>query len=342
MRGDLPALLLWAALIVSTFFTVPAASAATLDKVRERGHLICASVSGLPGFAQKGSDNLWSGFDVDFCRAVAAAVLDDPNRVVFRSLPGEARFADLQTGQVDLLARNAPWTMTRDNSFGVDYVATSFYDGLAFLVPQASNVVSAYELKQVKVCMVNNPDEVRAVQDLMFETQATYEEKLYEDREDLGVAYQAGLCDAVAAPGTWLYALRRSLADPAAHRILPERISQRPLGPVVRQGDSEWFNIVRWTLFALINAEELGVTSSNIEPMLAIKNPAIQRLLGAGEDIGKPLRLNPAWIRNVIKAVGNYGEIYARNFGSQTGVALPRGLNSLWTKGGLIYGPPIR
>lgn len=318
------------------------ANAATLDKVRERGHVICASVAALPGFAQQGADGLWSGFDVDFCRAVAAAVLDDPNRVVFRSLQGEARFADLQTGQVDLIARNAPWTMTRDNSFGVDYVATSFYDGLAFLVPKSSNVVSAYELKQVKICMVNNPDEVRAVQDLMFETQSSYEEKLYEDREDLGVAYQAGICDVVAAPGTWLYSLRRSLPDPAAHQILPERISQRPLGPVVRQGDDEWFNIVRWTLFALINAEELGVTSNNIEPMLALKNPAIKRLLGSGEDVGTPLRLNPMWIRNVIKSVGNYGEIYARNFGSQTGVALPRGLNALWTKGGLLYGPPVR
>lgn len=318
------------------------AEAGTLDKVRARGHLVCGSVDPLPGFAQKGKDGLWSGFDVDFCRAVAAAVLGDPNLVIFRSLSGDARFANLQTGDLDLIARNAPWTMSRDNLFGVEYLATSFYDGLAFMVPQKSDVVSAYELKNVKICLVDNPDQVRAVENLMFETQADYTEKLYEDRQDLGVAYKAGICDVVAAPASWLHALQRSLPEPASQRILPERITKQPLGPVVREGDDEWADIVRWTLFVLIDAEELGVTSANIEPMLATKNPDIRRLLGADGDFGKSMGLAPQWMRKVIASVGNYGEIYARNFGSQTGVPLARGLNSLWTKGGLLYGMPIR
>jgi len=328
--------------VAAALVPVAPAVAATLDDVRTRGHLVCATVDALPGFAQMGENGLWSGFDVDFCRAIATAVLGDPDLVQFRALSGKARFAHLQTGAVDLLARDAEWTLTRDSLYGVHFVATSFYDGQAFLVPESSGIVSAFELKDVRLCMVDNPDQVTAVENFFFQTQSAYSLTLYEATEDLGVAYAAGLCDAVSAPASWLNAMRRGLSDPATQRILPERLSKRPLGPVVREGDDEWFNIVKWVLYALINAEELGVTSVNVDPMLDTKNTAIKHLLGVEGDFGTPLRLKPSWARDVIHAVGNYGEIYARNFGSQTGVALPRGLNSLWTKGGLLYAPPIR
>lgn len=317
------------------------AHAQTLDKVRERGHLICAATNAMAGFAQR-DNGLWSGFDVDFCRAVAAAVFGDPDRVQFQALSGEARFALLQTGAVDLIARNAPWTLLRDSRYGAHYVATSFYDGLAFMVPQSLGVVSAYELSDVSVCLTDHEDERRKVSDFFFENQINYDEVFYEDREDLRVAYATGACDAVVGPATWLHATRKTLDQPTQHRILPERISKEPLGPVVREGDDEWFNIVKWTLFAQIDAEELGITSQNIKPMLASRTPAVRRFLGIEADFGTALRLQPDWMRQVIAAVGNYGEMYDRNFGAQTGAPLLRGLNSLWTEGGLMYAPPIR
>lgn len=318
------------------------ASAATLDQVRARGHLICGSVASMAGFSERTDKGLWSGFDVDFCRAVAAAVLGNPDLVEFKPLSGESRFADLQTGAIDLLARDGAWNLQHDTLFGVHYVGTSFFDGLALLVRGNAGVISAYELKNVSICMGNDATERKIIEDFFFETQASFTEVHYEDRQDLSVAYAAGLCDAIAAPASWLNAIRRGFADPSSSQILPERLSKLPLGPVVRQGDPQWFNIVRWTLFALVNAEELGVTSLNIEPMLVAHNPAIRRILGVEGDFGTPLGLDPIWMRNVIRSVGNYGEIYARNFGSQTGTALPRGLNALWTKGGLLYAPPVR
>lgn len=321
-------------------FAAPA-SAQTLDAVRARGHLVCAATNILPGFAQRTND-LWSGFDVDICRGIAAAVLGDPDLVEFRALSGEARFAQLQTGEVDVIARNAPWTLSRDTLYGAHYVTTTFYDGLAFMVPQSLGVVSAYEFENLKVCLTDDPDERAGVAEFFFDIQARYEEVLYEDRQDLRVAYAAGLCQAVVAPASWLNAMRRSLPDPPTQRILPERISKEPLGPVVREGDDEWFNIVKWTVLSMIDAEELGVTSLNLDPMTKAKSPVVRRLLNGTDTLGASLRLEPGWIERIIRAVGNYGEIYDRNFGAQTGVALSRGLNSLWTKGGLLYAPPIR
>lgn len=318
------------------------AQAATLDVVRERGHLICAAANPLPGFAQRNEEGLWSGFDVDFCRATAAAIFGDPNLVEFRPLMGSSRFAQLQNSEVDLIARNAAWTARRDTNYGAHFVAASFYDGQAFMVPQALGFVSAFELDDVSVCVVDGGDEINNMREFFFETQATYSEVIYDDREDLGVAYRAGLCNAISAPASWLYGIERALPDPANHRILPERISREPLGPVVREGDDEWFNIVKWTLFALINAEELGVTQANLESLAAVRTPAIRRLLGLEADFGTPLRLSPDWMKNVIQAVGNYGEMFDRNFGPQTGAALLRGLNASWTQGGLIFAPPVR
>lgn len=329
------------ALIALAFGVVPV-SALTLQAVRERGHVVCASTQPLPGFAQQSENGLWSGFDVDLCRAIAAATLGDPNLVVFRPLAGESRFAHLQTGEVDLVVRNASWTMQRDTAFQARYVAPFFFDGQAFLVPQSLGVVSAFELNEVEVCVVEAGESQRNLRDFFFSTQATYAEIAYDDVEDLEIAYRSGLCDVVSASASWLYSIVRDLADPAGHRILPERISNEAFGPVVRQGDDRWYDIVKWVLFALINAEELGVTSLNTEQMLAVRTPAIRRLLGVESNFGEALGLSSEWARNAIRAVGNYGEIYERNFGPQTGSPLSRGQNSLWTKGGLIVAPPIR
>ena len=319
----------------------PAPAGPTLKAIRDRGHLICASADPLPGFAQAGADGLWKGFDVDFCRAVAVAVFNDPSKMEFVALSGDARFAQLQTGAIDLIARNAPWTMRRDTGYGAQYVATSFFDGQAIMVPQSLGVVSAYELEKVTICVVDDPEQRANLDEFFFTTQSEYTLRLYEDREDLAVAYSSGLCNAVSASASWLNAVRRSLAEPATHRILPERISKGAFGPVVRTGDDQWFNIVEWTLYALIDAEEAGVTSLNIESLKAAKTHRIRRLLGLEGTFGPGMGLDPGFMSNVIRAVGNYGEMFERNFGPETGAAVLRGQNALWINGGLIYAPPI-
>jgi general L-amino acid transport system substrate-binding protein len=318
-----------------------AAAGPTLAAIRERGHLICATSDALPGFAQPGPEGRWTGFDVDFCRAVAVAVFGDPSKMEFVPLSGDSRFAQLQTGAIDLIARNAPWTMRRDTVYGANYVATSFFDGQAFMVPQSLGAVSAYELDDVSVCVIDGGEELANLREFFFTTQAAYAEVLYEDREDLTVAYRSGLCNAVSAPASWLNAIRRSLPEPATHRILPERISKGAFGPVVRAGDDQWFNIVKWTLFALIDAEEVGVTSLNIGSLAKAKTHAIRRLVGLEGSFGPAIGLEPDFIAKVIQAVGNYGEIFDRNFGPETGAAVVRGQNALWANGGLLYAPPI-
>ncbi len=319
-----------------------AAHAATLDDVLERGQLACAASDPSPGFAEQTEDGLWSGFDVDICRAVAAAIFGDPEKVIFHPYSGESRFAQLQNGEIDLIARNGAWDIQRDTIYGARYATISFFDGQSFLVPHDLGVVSAYELNDINVCVVDKEDNLNNIREFFFEIQATYTEVVYEDRADLALAYLAGRCNVVSAPASWLYGIKRGMADPAMHRILPEQISQLPYGPVVRGGDDEWFNIVRWTIFGMINAEELGVTQRNLESMAAARTPAIRRLLGLEGDFGSSLRLQPKWIEQVIRAVGNYGEVYDRNFGPQTGTTLLRGPNSQWTEGGLLFAPPVR
>lgn len=323
---------------------LPAVAQSTLETVRERGFLICGATNPLPGFAQQDSEGRWVGFDVDLCRGIAAAVFgdNDPKRLEFRALRGETRFAPLQTGAVDVLTRNGPWTERRDTLYGASYVGTAFFDGQAFLVPQSLGVVSAFELDDISVCIIDGGEELERMQEFFFANQASYTEVPYEDVADLAVAYQTGLCQAVSASGRQLQAIRRALPDPATHRILPERISKELLGPVVRQGDQQWFNIVRWTLYALINAEEAGVTSLNLDSLSAARTPAIRRLLGVEGDYGTPLGLKPTFMADVIRAIGNYAELYDRHFGPQTGAALLRGPNALWTNGGLQYAPPVR
>jgi general L-amino acid transport system substrate-binding protein len=314
----------------------------TLKAVLDRGHLICASVDPLPGFAQTDKNGRWTGFDVDFCRAVAVAIFNDPGRMEFVPLTGDSRFAPLQTGAVDLISRNAPWTMRRDTSYGARYVGTSFFDGQAIMVPQSLGFVSAYELDDVAICIVDEPEQLANLHEFFFATQASYTEVLYENREDLEVAYRAGLCNAVSAPASWLDAIRHQLPDPTQHRILPERISKGAFGPMVREDDDQWFKIVQWTLFALIDAEEAGVTSLNIDSLKAARTHTVRRVLGLEGEFGPGIGLSKSFIANVIRSVGNYGEIYARNFGPDTGAAVVRGQNALWVNGGLIYAPPIQ
>ncbi|ODT72962.1 MAG: hypothetical protein ABS75_01725 [Pelagibacterium sp. SCN 63-23] len=317
------------------------AAAQTLDAVRERGFLVCGSSNPLAGFAQMDSESRWSGFDVDLCRALAAAVFGNPDLIEFRSYRGEARFAPLQTGSVDVLMRNGAWTAGRDTRFGARYVTATFFDGQAFLVPQALGVVSAYELDNVSVCVVDGSGDVQALDEFFFSNQTSFTEVVYEETADLLTAYRAGLCQVVSASGRQLQAIRRELQDPALHRILPERISKEVLGPVVRQDDDEWFEIVRWTVFALITAEEVGVTSANIDSLAAARTPGVRRILGLESDFGNALRLRPTFMSDAIRAVGNYSELYDRHFGAQTGAAMLRGQNALWRNGGLLYAPPI-
>ena len=335
------------ALLVAVLLTAPVLAQAiapdgpTLAAVRARGHLVCAATDPLPGFAQINADGRWVGFDVDFCRALATAVFGDPSKLEFRAMSGSGRFAQLQSGEIDVIARNAPWTMRRDTTYAVRYAAPLFYDGQAFMVPQRLGVVSAYQLDSLRVCILDQGDEQQALQEFAFVNQSSYIEVLYEDREDLTVAYRQGLCEAVSAPASWLNAMRRGLPDPQTHRILPERISKSVFGPVVRADDEQWYKVVQWTAFALINAEEAGVTSLNIESLSAAKTHRIRRLLGLEGTFGPSIGLQPDFMKDVIAAVGNYGEIFERNFGAGTGAGTPRGLNALWLNGGLIYAPNI-
>jgi general L-amino acid transport system substrate-binding protein len=313
----------------------------TLAAIKARGHVVCATSDPLPGFAQLSPEGRWSGFDVDFCRAVATAVFGDPDKLEFRALSGDGRFAQLQTGEIDVFARNAPWTMRRDTGYGAMYVGTSLFDGQAFMVPATLGVVSAFQLDGQKVCVLDDAEELTSVRTFFFQNQAAFIPVLYEDREDLAVAYQRGLCDTVSASASWLNAIRRSLPAPDGHRILPERITKSAFGPVVRQGDDQWASIVKWTLFALIDAEEAGVTSLNIESLRAAKTHRIRRLLGLEGSFGPSIGLSHDFIAKVILALGNYGEIFDRNFGSETVAPVPRGQNALWTNGGLLYAPGV-
>jgi len=333
---------LLAAALVAGIASIGSAQAQTLEAVRERGFLVCGSSNPLAGFAQQDANGRWSGFDVDLCRGLAAAIFGNPDLIEFRGYRGEARFAPIQAGAVDVLVRNGAWTAGRDLTYGARYVVPSFFDGQGFLVPQSMSIVSAYELNNVRVCVVDGSGAVQALEEFFFSNQTGYTDVVYEDIADLIVAYRAEMCDVISASGRQLQAIRRELADPSQHRILPERISKEAIGPVVAAGDNNWFEIVRWTIFALITAEEVGVTSLNIDSLSAARSPDVRRLLGVEGDYGSALGLRASFMSDAIRAIGNYGELYDRHFGPQTGAAMLRGQNALWSNGGLLYAPPIR
>lgn len=325
-----------AAMIAST------AQAGTLADVKARGSLSCGVSVGLPGFSQPDEKNNWSGLDVDTCRAVAAAVLGDANKVSFKPLTAKERFTALQSGEIDMLSRNTTWTHTRDTSLGLNFAGVNYYDGQGFLVQKALGVKSAMDLDGASVCIQAGTTTELNMADYFGEHGMKYSSVVFDTSDQTREGFESGRCDILTSDQSQLYAIRSKMTDPSSAVVMPEVISKEPLGPVVRQGDDQWFNIVRWTLFAQINAEEMGVTSANASKMKSSSNPAILRLVGAKDDVGAKLGLGSDWAYNAIKQVGNYGEMFERNVGPNTPLAISRGLNALWSKGGLQYAPPVR
>lgn len=319
-----------------------AAAAATLDLVRKRGYMQCGVSQGLAGFSNPNDKGEWSGIDVDFCKAVAAAVFGDASKVKYRPLSAKDRFTALQSGEIDLLSRNTTWTMSRDTSLGFDFAGVIYYDGQGFIVKKSSGITSAAQLDGATICTQTGTTTELNMADYFRGHGMAYKVLAFEKNEESLSAYDEGRCDAYTTDASGLFAQRLIMKNPDNHLVLPEVISKEPLGPLVRQGDAQWADIVRWTLFALINAEDLGVKQSNVEMMKVSDSPDIKRLLGTEGAYGEALGLNKSWAADVIKAVGNYGEMYNRTVGPDTQLGIPRGLNALWKNGGLMYAPPIR
>jgi len=318
------------------------ASAATLDDVEAKGFVQCGVSQGLPGFSNPDADGEWSGMDVDLCRGIAAAIFDDPQAVKFTPLSAKERFTALQSGEVDVLSRNTTWTMSRDTQLGLNFAGVNYYDGQGFMIRTDMNINSALELSGASICTNTGTTTELNVADYFRANNMEYELVAFEKADEVVAAYDAGRCDVYTTDQSGIYAQRLKLTDPGAHKVLPEIISKEPLGPVVRQGDDQWFNIVKWVHFATVNAEEMGVTSENVDEMLESDNPGIRRLLGVEGEFGTDIGLENDWAYKVIKHVGNYGEIFARNVGPDTPLSIARGINALWTDGGLQYAPPIR
>ena len=320
------------------------ASAATLDDVKARGSLNCGVTTGLVGFAAPNASGEWEGFDVGICRAVAAAVLGDPMAVEFVPTTGKTRFTALASGEIDLLARNTTWTMSRDVDLKFEFVGVNYYDGQGFMVPKELGVSSAKDLDGATVCIQTGTTTELNLADFFRSNNISYEPVPIETNAEAQQQYLAGACDVYTTDASGLAATRATFEAPADHVLLPEIISKEPLGPLVRHGDNEWGDIARWTLNALITAEELGVSSANIGELSAAptNNPEINRLLGTEGELGAQLGLDAGWAKNAIMAGGNYGELFEKNIGEATPIGLARGLNAMWTEGGLIYSPPFR
>ena len=332
----------------ASLIAATAATAGTLDDVKAKGFVQCGVSQGLIGFSNPDEQNNWTGMDVDFCRAVAAAVFNDPQKVKFTPLTAKDRFTALQSGEVDILSRNTTWTMSRDTSLGLKFAGVMYYDGQGFLVKSSLGVDSALKLSGAAVCTQTGTTTELNLADYFKANKMDYKVVAFEKNEEVLAAYQDGRCDVFTTDQSGLYADKLKFANPDEHVVLPEIISKEPLGPLVRQGDDAWFNVVKWTYFALLNSEELGVTTANVGEMMTSANPEIQRLLGVknadgtAAGFGTGIGLGEEWVAQIIKAVGNYGEIFERNVGLNTPLKIARGKNALWTAGGLQYAPPIR
>ncbi len=319
------------------------AQASTLDDVKARGALNCGVTQGLPGFSNPNDKNEWSGLDVDFCRAVAAAIFNDSSKVKFTPLSAKDRFTALTSGAIDVLSRNTTWTMSRDTTLGFNFAGVMYYDGQGFMVRKSVGVKSAKELASASICVQTGTTHELNVSDYFKANHIALGEVIAFATIDEAVkAYESGRCDVFTSDKSQLAAVRLKLTNPVDHMILPETISKEPLGPLVRHGDDQWFDLVKWTYFALLDAEELGVTGKNVEEMVNSPNPEVKRLLGSDGKYGEALGLTPDWVVRIIKAVGNYGEIYDRNVGPETPLGIERGLNNLWNNGGIQYGMPVR
>jgi general L-amino acid transport system substrate-binding protein len=336
--------LLSAAIGAAVLGFASAASAATLDNVKSKGFIQCGVNTGLAGFAAPDSAGNWTGFDVDYCRAVAAAIFGDPSKVKYTPTTAQVRFTALQSGEIDLLARNTTWTINRDTALGLNFRYVNYYDGQGFMIPKSLEVKSALELSGAAVCVQSGTTTELNLADYFKANNLQYNPVVFEKLEEVNAAYQAGRCDVYTTDQSGLYSLRLSLSNPDDHVILPEIISKEPLGPAVRQGDDQWFDIVMWAGYALVQAEEFGITQANVDEMKNSTNPDIRRFLGVEADtkIGTDLGLTNDWAYNIVKQVGNYGEVFERNIGQNTPLKIERGLNALWTKGGLQYAPPVR
>ncbi len=320
------------------------AGAATLDDVKAKGHVQCGISTGLAGFSFQDSSGDWSGFDIDMCRALAAGIFGDPNAIQFTPTTGKTRFTALASGEVDVLFRNTTWTQSRDTDLKFNFGGVNYYDGQGFLVPKALGVASAKELDGATVCIQTGTTTELNLADFFRVNNISYEPVPIETNAEAEQKYLAGACDAYTTDASGLAATRATFEAPADHIILPEIISKEPLGPAVRHGDDQWFDIVHWTLNALIAAEELGITQANVEDMgkAPTDNPEINRLLGTEGEYGAMMGLPKDWAVHAIKARGNYGEIFERHIGASTPIGLERGLNALWTNGGILYTPPFR
>jgi general L-amino acid transport system substrate-binding protein len=334
------------AVLVAGLSTAPAAFAGKdLDAIKARGTLVCGVNTGLAGFSAADSQGKWSGLDVDYCRALAAAILSDGNKVRYSPLTAQQRFTALQSGEVDVLSRNTTWTLTRDASLGMHFVGVTFYDGQGFMVPKSLNVKSAKALKGATVCVQSGTTTELNLTDYSRANNLQLKPVVFEKLEAATGAYFSGRCQAYTTDASGLASTRSKEAQkPDDHVILPELISKEPLGPAIRRGDDEYFAISKWVLNVLLEAEEYGITQANVDQMKKdSKNPGVMRLLGSGtEDTGKLLGLDKEWAYRIIKTTGNYGEIFERHVGEKTPIGLPRGTNNLWTKDGLMYAPPVR
>jgi general L-amino acid transport system substrate-binding protein len=314
----------------------------TFDAVKARGMLNCGVNVGIAGFSLPDSQGVWRGMDADLCRGLAAAVIGDPNKVRFVPLTAVQRFTALQSGEIDVLIRQTTLTMTRDTSLGLRMVGANLYDGHGFMVRKDAGVTESKGMDGMTICLSPGTTNELVTTDWFRANNLRFTPLLQERMQDNATALQSGRCDAIGTDATQLAALRSQFTNPDNYVILPERFSKEPYGPVVRRDDQEWFDVVRWTLSALIQAEELGITSANLEAMKGSPNPEIRRLLGVDPVLGNALKLDPAWAYNAIRAIGNYGELFERNLGPKTPIGLERGLNRLWTNGGLMYSWPMR
>lgn len=314
----------------------------TLKRTVRRDAVLCGVNTGLPGFSMPDDKGNWSGFDVDICRAVAAAIFNDPNKVKYIPLDANERFKELRDRKVDILSRNSTWSMSRETEYGLNFAAVAYYDGEGFMVPKSRNIDSGLELDGSKVCVQSNTTTQLNLADYFRANNIKYQELNFPKLDDVIAAYDSGKCDVLTTDVSQLYALRLRLSKPGEHVILPDVISKEPLAPVVRQRDDEWLLIVKWAIYAMINAEELGVSSKNIDEAMKSKKPDVMRLVGTEGSYGEEMDLTKDWAARIIRHVGNYGEVYERNVGTGSKLGIPRGLNQLWNAGGIQYAPPIR
>ena len=314
----------------------------TLEKVKARGHLECGVSQGVPGFSSPDDSGNWAGLDVDFCRAVAAAIFNDPTKMRVSPLSPTDRFTALQSGLIDVLARNTTWTLQRDASLGFNFSVITYYDGQGFIVRKLLNVKSLAELSDASICVAAGTTTEMNLSDHFRSHNMKYEPVVFGTADEAIKAYDGGRCDALTGDASGLSAYRIKMKSPDEHVVLPEIISKEPLGPAVRQGDDQWLDIVKWTHFAMVTAEELNVTKANVDEMMRSDRPEIRRVLGSDNNLGQGLGLTADWVARIVRHVGNYGEVFDRNLGPSTRLKIARGLNAQWNKGGLQYAPPIR